>query len=62
VVGSWLLDTGLAATAEEAVARIRAARPSLIVRPEAWAALRGFSRIDPPVNSATTPGLIEVRT
>jgi protein-tyrosine phosphatase/membrane-associated phospholipid phosphatase len=62
VVGSWLLDAGLAATAEQAVARIRVARPSLVVRPEAWAALREFSTIDPLVNTPTTPGLIEVRT
>lgn len=62
VVGSWLLDAGLAATAEEAVARMRAARPSLAVRPEAWAALREFSTIDRQVNTSATPGLIEVRT
>jgi membrane-associated phospholipid phosphatase len=42
VVGAWLLDTGLANTAEEAVARMRAVRPSLVVRPEAWQALREF--------------------
>lgn len=62
VVGSWLLDAGLAATAEEAVARMRAARPTLAVRPEAWAALREFSTIDRLVNTPATPGLIEVRT
>jgi len=44
-VGAWLIDTGLAATAEEAVALMRAARPSLVVRPEAWAALRAFATI-----------------
>ena len=42
--GAWLLDAGLAATAEEAVALLRAARPTLVVRPEAWAALRVFQR------------------
>jgi protein-tyrosine phosphatase len=42
VVGAWLIDTGIANTAEEAVARMRAARPSLVVRPEAWQALRDF--------------------
>ncbi len=43
-VGAWLLDAGLAATAEEAVALLRAARPTLVVRPEAWVALREFQR------------------
>ena len=42
VVGAWLIDTGIANTAEEAVARMRAVRPSLVVRPEAWQALREF--------------------
>jgi len=60
-VGSWLLDAGLAATPEVAVARIRAARPGLVVRPEAWAALCEFSRSDRLVNR-TIPRLIEVRT
>jgi protein-tyrosine phosphatase len=42
VVGAWLIDTGIANTAEEAVARMRAVRPSLVIRPEAWQALREF--------------------
>ena len=42
VVGAWLLDTGLANTAEDAVERMRAVRPSLVVRPEAWQALNEF--------------------
>jgi protein-tyrosine phosphatase/membrane-associated phospholipid phosphatase len=46
VIGAWLLDAGLAATAEEAIASIRAARPTLIVRPEARAALREYAEID----------------
>jgi membrane-associated phospholipid phosphatase len=61
VVGSWLLDAGLAATPDAAVARIRAARPTLVVRPEAWAALCEFSRSDRLVNR-TIHRLIEVRT
>jgi membrane-associated phospholipid phosphatase len=44
VVGAWLLDTGIANSAEEAVARMRAVRPSLVVRPEAWQALHEFHR------------------
>ena len=59
VVGSWLMDAGLAATPDEAVARIRAARPSLIVRPEALASLHAFSRRSSGVNSPA-PSLIEV--
>jgi len=39
VVAAWLMDAGLAATADEAVARIRTTRPSLIVRPEVVCAL-----------------------
>jgi membrane-associated phospholipid phosphatase len=42
VVGAWLIDTGIADTAEDAVARMRAVRPTLVVRPEAWQALREF--------------------
>jgi hypothetical protein len=61
VVGSWLLDAGLAATPEAAVARICAARPGLVVRPEAWTALREFSRSDRLANR-TIRRLIEVRT
>jgi protein-tyrosine phosphatase/membrane-associated phospholipid phosphatase len=44
VVGAWLLDTGIANTPEEAVARMRAVRPSLVVRHESWQALREFHR------------------
>ncbi|HUR32809.1 MAG TPA: phosphatase PAP2/dual specificity phosphatase family protein, partial [Vicinamibacterales bacterium] len=39
VVGAWLLESGLAATPEDAVARMRAVRPTLVVRSEAWRAL-----------------------
>ena len=62
VVGAWLLDAGLAVTVEEAVARMRAARPTLVVRPEAWAALREFSTIDLLANRTTTHRLIELET
>jgi protein-tyrosine phosphatase/membrane-associated phospholipid phosphatase len=44
VVGAWLLDAGLAATAEQAIASIRAVRPTLVVRPEARAAVQDFAR------------------
>jgi protein-tyrosine phosphatase/membrane-associated phospholipid phosphatase len=43
VVGAYLLAIGKAKTAEDAVAILRAARPSIVVRPEAWAALRQFT-------------------
>jgi membrane-associated phospholipid phosphatase len=39
VVGAYLLSSGHAATAEEAVALVRKARPTTVVRPEAWEAL-----------------------
>lgn len=40
MVGRWMMASGLVRTAEEAVERMRAARPSLVVRPETWATLR----------------------
>jgi protein-tyrosine phosphatase/membrane-associated phospholipid phosphatase len=43
VVGAYLLATGRAETAEEAVALLRKARPSIVVRPEAMTALRAFA-------------------
>jgi membrane-associated phospholipid phosphatase len=60
IVGSWLIDSGLAVTPDEAVSRIRAARPSVVVRPEAFAALQAFHRGDADV-SRRTSSLIEVR-
>jgi predicted protein tyrosine phosphatase len=60
VVGSWLIDAGLAATPDEAVARIRAARPNLVVRPETLASLHAFSPRCSDVTSPA-PSLIEVR-
>lgn len=42
VVGAYLLASGLAATAEEAVAWLRRVRPSIVIRPEAAAALQAF--------------------
>jgi protein-tyrosine phosphatase len=60
IVGSWLIDSGLAATPEEAISRIRAARPSVVVRPEAFAAIQAFHRGGADV-SRRTSSLIEVR-
>jgi hypothetical protein len=48
VAGAWLLDAGIASTAEEAVAQMLAVRPSLVVRAEAWEALREFHRTRGP--------------
>jgi hypothetical protein len=39
VVGNYLIASGSAKTAEEAVALMRRARPSMVIRPEAFAAL-----------------------
>jgi protein-tyrosine phosphatase len=44
-VGAYLLASGKCGAAEEAVAMLRQVRPSIIVRPEALAALRGFQQI-----------------
>jgi Dual specificity phosphatase, catalytic domain/PAP2 superfamily len=43
VVGAYLLAIGRAKTTEEAVGLLRAARPSIAVRPEAMAALQEFA-------------------
>jgi protein-tyrosine phosphatase len=60
VVGAWLIEAGLAATPVDAVAMLRAVRPSLVVRPEAFAALQTFHSRD---SGLTTPArsLVEVR-
>lgn len=42
VVGAWLVASGRAADADEAMAMLRAVRPSIVIRPEAEAALRKF--------------------
>jgi protein-tyrosine phosphatase/membrane-associated phospholipid phosphatase len=44
VAGAYLLASQQAATVEEAVARLREARPSIVIRPEAIEALRTFAR------------------
>jgi len=40
VAGCHLLRSGLAATADEAIERLRAARPTIVIRPEAEATIR----------------------
>jgi hypothetical protein len=47
VAGAYLLASREAATAEEAVARLREVRPSIVIRPEAMEALRAFARGEP---------------
>jgi protein-tyrosine phosphatase len=44
VAGAYLLASREAGTTDEALARLRAARPSIVVRPEAGDALRAFAR------------------
>jgi protein phosphatase len=39
VVGAYLMKSGAVGSADEAIARLRAVRPSLVIRPEAAAAL-----------------------
>lgn len=43
VVGAYLLASGQASTAAEAVERLRRVRPSIVVRPEAFEALLAFT-------------------
>src|SRR5262249_15669298 len=59
VVGSWLMESGLGVTPTEAIEQIRAVRPRIIVRPEAFGALEAFQHRDAPV-PASTRSLIEV--
>jgi protein-tyrosine phosphatase/membrane-associated phospholipid phosphatase len=47
VVGAYLLASGQAATAQEAVDRLREARPSIVIRHEAMAALRAWQQTVP---------------
>ena len=42
VVGAYLLSSGRCRTVDEVVALLRAARPSIIIRPEAMGALRSY--------------------
>ncbi len=44
VAGAYLLASHEAATVEEAVARLRKVRPSIVIRPEVMEALRAFAR------------------
>jgi len=44
IIGAYLLDSGQAATAQEAVDYLRKIRPSIIVRTAAMEALRSFER------------------
>ncbi len=44
VVGAWLVASGVAANADDAMAKLRAVRPSIVIRPEAEGALREYAR------------------
>jgi len=46
-VGAYLLASGRCATGEEAIARLREIRPSIVVRPEIRAALHQFQAQHP---------------
>ncbi|HEY2930374.1 MAG TPA: dual specificity protein phosphatase family protein [Acidobacteriota bacterium] len=48
VLGAYLLANGFATTVEAAVDRLRLARPSLVVRREAWKAMREFAALSSP--------------
>jgi len=51
VVAAYLLATQQAATVEEAVASLRRARPSIVIRPEVLQALRTFAGDASPQSS-----------
>jgi protein-tyrosine phosphatase len=52
VAGAYLLASEQAATVEEAVARLRRARPTIVIRPEAMEALREFAEREAACGSA----------
>jgi protein-tyrosine phosphatase len=54
-VGAYLLACGKSAAAEEAVSRLQKVRPSIIIRPEALAALRDFERFISQMETAFAP-------
>lgn len=43
VVAAWLLESGRAASAAEAIAHLRAIRPTIVIRPEAQRAIEEFA-------------------
>ena len=45
VVGAWLLASGQASTVEQAIVQLRTARPTMVIRPEALAALKAFHAV-----------------
>ena len=51
VVGAYLLAAGECATADEAMARLRAVRPSIVIRPEAVAVLQRAAADGVPINA-----------
>ena len=51
VAGAYLFNAGLAGSVERRVALLRAARPSIIIRKEAMAALGNFEKLDAKVAS-----------
>lgn len=61
LVASWLMNVGDATTTEEAIGRIRAVRPSVVVRPEVICALRHCQGTEGAVKR-TVSSLIEVRS
>jgi membrane-associated phospholipid phosphatase len=52
VVGTWLVQSGLAHSADEAIAWLRRVRPSIVIRPEAETAIRSAMRATPVVTGA----------
>ena len=53
VAGAYLLASGRAADAPSAIALLRAARPSIVIRSEARHALEAYARRTPALNSPT---------
>ena len=57
VVGSYLLAKGLVDSANEAITRLRAVRPSIVIRPEAARALIDFEESRSPAPASRSPAV-----
>jgi len=58
IVGAYLLATGRAASVEQAMALLRAARPAMVIRPEAIESLKAFSQLGDRFNALESVGKI----
>jgi len=46
IVGAYLVASGVASDADDAIRRLREVRPSIVIRPEAESAIRAYGRVE----------------